>query len=122
MTVGTCKKCGRITAGKLGIDLPIVCENCGYNHQTAEVSPSNSSGLVMPIMIDVGTDWDRTVPFAMLNEKWAKRNHGQTLKELAGRGGIGPCEALAIMDKRRWKAMDLLPSIEELTQRIDAEN
>lgn len=46
MPVLTCKKCGRITAGKIGIELPAICENCGYILQTEQAEASNlNAGL-----------------------------------------------------------------------------
>ena len=33
----------------------------------------------------------------------ADRNHGQTLRGLAGRGGLSWCEALAVLTDRKWK-------------------
>lgn len=45
-------------------------------------------------------------PFAVrmdaLNERQAMVNHGQTLKRLAERGGLGMDEASAIAERRRW--------------------
>lgn len=44
----------------------------------------------------------KSMPMAMLDEKQAMRNHGQTLKRLAERGGLCVAEALAIMDGLKW--------------------
>lgn len=49
----------------------------------------------MPIM---SSKHLKSMPMAMLNDKQAKRNHGQSLARLAERGGICPAEAIAIMD------------------------
>lgn len=43
------------------------------------------------------------VKFDVLNEKQAQINHGQSLDRLAERGGLSPCEALAVVEKRAWK-------------------
>lgn len=59
----------------------------------------------MPIMLEGGGTWSKSVPFSLLNEEWAQRNHQQSLQKLADRGGISPEEAIAIMDKRRYKPM-----------------
>lgn len=40
------------------------------------------------------------VTFDVLDELQAQRNHGQTLLRLASRGGLSPCEALAIAERR----------------------
>ncbi len=49
--------------------------------------------------------WD--VPWALLapHEAQAQINHGQSLERLAERGGLSPCEALAIIEDRRWRRM-----------------
>lgn len=43
-----------------------------------------------------------TVPLSLLNEEWAERNHRQSLTRLAQRGGLGPIELLANMDRMDW--------------------
>ena len=43
------------------------------------------------------------VPFALLSEGQAMKNHQQTLARLAHRGGLSRCEAVAIMDAREWR-------------------
>lgn len=47
------------------------------------------------------------VPWALLAacEHQVKANHGQTLEELARRGGLDPAEALAVLQGRRWVSM-----------------
>lgn len=62
----------------------------------------------------------QSIPMSMLNEEWADRNHHQTLDRLAQRGGLGPDEALAIMDKRRWHHMDMKEAVAELNRRVSA--
>lgn len=53
----------------------------------------------MPIM---SSKYLKSMPVAMLSEKQAMKNHGQTLARLAARGGICPSEALSIMDGLHW--------------------
>lgn len=60
----------------------------------------------MPIM---SSKYLQNMPMAMLNEKQAKRNHGQTLTRLAERGGICPAEAIAIMDGLGFGAVKVCP-------------
>lgn len=64
------------------------------------------------------------VPWAMLvpHEQQAQKNHSQTLKRLAERGGLSPCEALAILDDRPWKRMPNTQACVELSERIIAWN
>lgn len=40
------------------------------------------------------------------HERQAMRNHGQTLERLAERGGLAACEAVAIIEDRKWHRMD----------------
>lgn len=56
---------------------------------------------VMPIM---GATLLSEIPFAMIapHEAQAQRNHGQSLERLAQRGGLAACEALDIIEGRRW--------------------
>jgi hypothetical protein len=46
------------------------------------------------------------VSFDLLSEQQAQRNHGQSLKRLAERGGLSPCEVLALHEQRSWRGMD----------------
>jgi hypothetical protein len=45
-----------------------------------------------------------SIPWAMIapHEARALRNHGQTLRRLAERGGLSPDEAMRILDDRPW--------------------
>ncbi len=56
---------------------------------------------VMPIM---GATLLSEIPFAMIepHEEQAKRNHSQSLERLAQRGGLAACEAIDIIEGRRW--------------------
>lgn len=54
------------------------------------------------------------------HDEQAKINHcEQDLETLRRRGGLSPCEALAILDDRKWTAMDLDESHAQLTARIE---
>ena len=48
-----------------------------------------------------------SIPWAMIapKEGQARNNHGQSLKRLAERGGLSPCEALAVLEGRGWRKM-----------------
>lgn len=54
------------------------------------------------------------VRMELLNDQQAKCNHSQGLDMLAGRGGLSPCEALAIADRRAWHRMDQGEAIKAL--------
>lgn len=49
------------------------------------------------------------IPLAMIapHENQAHLNHRQTLQRLAERGGLSACEAVAVLEDRRWQWMDL---------------
>lgn len=47
------------------------------------------------------------IPLELLNEEWAERNHKQSLRELANRGGLSMCEALAIIERHPWERMPI---------------
>jgi len=50
----------------------------------------------------------KEVPWALISphERQAQMNHGQTLARLDERGGLSPCEAVAVLEDRRWRRMD----------------
>lgn len=52
-------------------------------------------------LVVVGIPWSLIAP----HESQARANHGQTLERLAERGGLGSCEAVAILEDRRWHRM-----------------
>jgi hypothetical protein len=63
------------------------------------------------------------VPIPMLDNYTAQANHGQDLKKLKSRGGLGVHEALAIMDKTSYKVLQHLSmdqAIAELKRRLTA--
>jgi len=63
------------------------------------------------------------VPWAMLtpHEKQAMLNHGgQSLQEIAARGGLGPDEMIAILDDRKWTPMPLSEALDEVYRRAAA--
>ncbi|CAN2532584.1 hypothetical+protein [Methylocapsa aurea] len=82
----------------------------------------------MPIMFGA-TDWKIrelrqggvttlviAIPMKMLepHERQAQNNHGQSLKRLAERGGLGACEANAILEDRSWCRQGLVESYNAL--------
>lgn len=46
--------------------------------------------------------WELIAP----HEAQARKNHGQTLERLHQRGGLSPCEALAVLENREWHPME----------------
>ena len=54
------------------------------------------------------------IPYTILNEYQAQRNHGQSLARLNERGGLAPCEAVAIIERRLWHKMPIREAIDIL--------
>jgi hypothetical protein len=50
-----------------------------------------------------------SVPWGLMveHEVQAKRNHDQTIAELARRCGLSACEAVAVLEDREWRHMPL---------------
>ena len=58
------------------------------------------------------------VKISDLDERQAQTNHGQTLQRLAERGGLSLCEALALIEKRRWRRMEFGDALNQLIDRL----
>lgn len=54
------------------------------------------------------------IDFDLLNEEWARKNHGQSLRRLAERGGLSLCEAAAIVKRRAWHSLTTDEALTEL--------
>jgi hypothetical protein len=52
--------------------------------------------------------WPDTIPWHLLDphEAQALKNHSQTLRRLAERGGLSPDEILAVLEDREWHQVD----------------
>jgi hypothetical protein len=50
-----------------------------------------------------------SIPWAIIepHEQQALKNHRQSLAELQRRGGLSPCEAVAVLEDRQWAEMPL---------------
>jgi rubrerythrin len=59
-----------------------------------------------------------SIPWALIapHEARARTNHDQTLERLAERGGLSACEAIAVLDERRWRTMSSPDA--ELSERV----
>lgn len=51
----------------------------------------------------------------------AERNHSQTLEHLAARGGLAPCEALAVLGDRKWHRMAYPDATLELARVLETD-
>lgn len=63
-----------------------------------------------------------SVPWAMLapHERQARENHDQSLQRLAERGGLSPCEMLAVLEDRRWRGMPDTEAVPALVEAVRA--
>lgn len=66
----------------------------------------------MPILTPVsGLPTNVEIPLSC--ESQAKRNHGgQSLERLRERGGLAPCEAVAIVEMRAWQPMNAVQLVD----------
>lgn len=64
----------------------------------------------------------RSVPWSLVEPHRARAmtNHGQTLEELASRGGLAPNELHAVMHDRKWRPMDAAESVAWLVEHLAA--
>lgn len=62
-----------------------------------------------------------SVPWSMLapHERQARINHGQTLRRLAERGGLSPCEMIAVLEDRPWRRMDKTAAVFRLAKLVE---
>lgn len=60
---------------------------------------------MFPIMSEDGI---QEIPWSAIepHRRQAEINHSQSLERLAERGGLGLCEAVAVLEDRRWHPMD----------------
>lgn len=64
----------------------------------------------------IGIPWEVLEP----HEAQAQRNHSQTLKRLAERGGLGADEAVAVIENRQYRRMPFAAAHTALRKHIDA--
>lgn len=73
----------------------------------------------MPFLM--GRDWKVIAPLPfpweliLPHEAQAQKNHYQSLAQLRARGGLSPCEMIAIMEDRPWKPMSDDMALNQLT-------
>lgn len=76
----------------------------------------------MPIR--VRDPYARPLPLPWLviqdHEAQAFANHEQSLVRLRERGGLSPCEAVAILEDRRWHRMDEAAALNRLAEIVKA--
>jgi hypothetical protein len=76
----------------------------------------------MPIMAEPGHPGPPALPlpWAIIepHREQAMRNHSQTLERLRERGGLSACEAVAILEDRRWRQMDPAAAFTRLAELV----
>jgi hypothetical protein len=62
------------------------------------------------------------LPWFMLapHEAQVRANHGQSLAQLAARGGLAPAELLAVLEDRPWTPMPAVEAIGRITKILEA--
>lgn len=63
---------------------------------------------------DLGCPRDVPWDFVADHRERCLKNHGQTPERLAERGGLAPCEMVAVILERRWTNMEPAKSVEQL--------
>lgn len=60
------------------------------------------------------------IPWSLIapHEQQAEKNHSQSLRRLAERGGLSACEALAVLENRDWRAIPRVEAHAALAMRI----
>lgn len=81
------------------------------------VAEITSRTVMFPILQDKVI---RAIPWEAVagHARQADANHGQTLNRLAERGGLSPCEAVAVIEDRKWQHMDQASARIKLMQLI----
>lgn len=64
----------------------------------------------------IGVPWDLIEP----HEAQAQRNHSQSLARLSERGGLGACEAVAILEDRPHRRMSIPDAQKRLAKLLAA--
>lgn len=64
----------------------------------------------------------RSVPWAFVADHAAQcdRNHSQSPETLAERGGLAPCELVAVVEDRRWHRMTEEDAVARLKTLLEA--
>jgi hypothetical protein len=82
------------------------CDYCqqlvGAIAEALQPPPDPPAPTLFPIQGGPAIPWSVIAP----HELQAQRNHDQSLQRLAERGGLSPCEAVAVLEGRAWHRMD----------------
>ena len=87
------------------MNFPIMSE---FNREKYEVTKESS---YLPQMF---IPWEMIAP----HEAQSKTNHKQTLKRISERGGFGRCEAIAVLEDRKWTPMDCETADRQLKEMV----
>lgn len=99
--------------GKMaGVPVGNVPALIGWAERAAAALSQQDTESVQEWMPIIGTCLG--IPMALLDERHAKVNHGQSLARLKERGGLSLCEASAIVERKPWHRIDHKKSLEIL--------
>lgn len=73
---------------------------------------AKSNSQMFPIIGGPAIPWRVIAPC----ERQAQQNHSQSFQRLAERGGLSPCEAVAVLESRRWHPMDKQQALNRLAE------
>lgn len=77
---------------------------------------STETPKMFPIMHAPYIPWEVIAPF----EHQAQKNHYQSIKRLAERGGLDPTEAVAVLEQRPYRRMEMDAARARLREIVDA--
>lgn len=71
------------------------------------LAPQAQGERQFPILSQYRHEGVASIPWSIMapHERQAQANHDQSLERLAERGGLSPCEAVAILEDRPWRQM-----------------
>lgn len=63
----------------------------------------------------------KSLPFKMFlpHEAQCLKSHSQTLQRIKERGGFGPCEAVAVLEDRKWSSMEPESAFKRLAELLE---
>jgi len=78
-----------------------------YHEHIDALREGKRQGMMRIMRIGMPDDCPAYLRMDALNEEWAQKNHGQSLRRLNERGGLSASEAAAIIERRRWRQMPI---------------
>jgi hypothetical protein len=102
-------KCDSINAWRANA-MALEEENAAQAERIKGLEEAQATEQMFPIMGGPSVPWSLIAPY----EHQAQKNHRQTLKRLAERGGLSICEAMAVMSSARYENRPIAkPTVED---------